>query len=223
MAELRKTGPYIWVTWLTKLLVGESSCEWAGWHRAHHIAGPRRTSVSLEQSGWLLDHTAAVQDCRAILEDERYDVTTENQNSFVLRGRTAALGGKPDLVGLKGRKRASSWTPRRASPGRPTSPRSCSICTPCPGPWSDSETWCSTARSPDPRGGHSGPDRGRRVHREGHGSDPAAGLGDAGPTCPERPGVPMVRGPGLPRASPGRAPGGRDGRLLTRVQGCGML
>ena len=104
MAELRKSGPYIWVTWLTKLLVGENSCEWAGWHRAHHIAAPRRTSVSLEQSGWLLDHTAAVQDCRDILEAEKYDVTTESQNSFVLRGRTAALGGKPDLVGLKGRK-----------------------------------------------------------------------------------------------------------------------
>ena len=101
MAELRKSGPYIWVTWLTKLLVGETSCEWAGWHRAHHIAAPRRTSVSLEQSGWLLDHTAAVQDCRAALEAQDYTVTTEGQNSFTLRGKTAALGGKPDLMALK--------------------------------------------------------------------------------------------------------------------------
>ncbi len=28
MPEAR-TDPYIWVTWLTKLLAGENSCEWA--------------------------------------------------------------------------------------------------------------------------------------------------------------------------------------------------
>ena len=26
MAQLRRDGPYMWVTWLTRLLVGESSC-----------------------------------------------------------------------------------------------------------------------------------------------------------------------------------------------------
>ena len=36
MAELRKHGPYIWVTWLTRLLAGENSCEWAAWFRAQH-------------------------------------------------------------------------------------------------------------------------------------------------------------------------------------------
>ena len=101
MAEKRKGGPYIWVTWLTKLLVGEASCEWAGWHRAHYVASPRKSSVSLEQSGWLLDHTAAVQDCRAVMEADGWEVTTEGQNSFTLKGKTAALGGKPDLVGLR--------------------------------------------------------------------------------------------------------------------------
>ena len=36
MAELRPNGPYIWITWLTKLLTGEHSCEWASWFKAHH-------------------------------------------------------------------------------------------------------------------------------------------------------------------------------------------
>ena len=31
MAERRRDEPYIWVTWLTRLLVGENSCEWAVW------------------------------------------------------------------------------------------------------------------------------------------------------------------------------------------------
>ena len=29
MPVLRKDGPYIWATWLSKLLVGDNSCEWS--------------------------------------------------------------------------------------------------------------------------------------------------------------------------------------------------
>ena len=35
MAVLRGGGPYIWVTWLTRLLVGENSCEWAACSRPY--------------------------------------------------------------------------------------------------------------------------------------------------------------------------------------------
>ena len=34
MALLRAGGLYIWVTWLTKLLSDENSCEWAAWFRS---------------------------------------------------------------------------------------------------------------------------------------------------------------------------------------------
>ena len=40
MAQLRATGPYIWVTWLPRLLSGESSCEWAAL-----VQGPARGLV----------------------------------------------------------------------------------------------------------------------------------------------------------------------------------
>ena len=33
---LRRDSPYIRVTWLTKLLAGEDSCEWAAWFRSQH-------------------------------------------------------------------------------------------------------------------------------------------------------------------------------------------
>jgi len=35
MSVLRRS-PYIWVTWLTKLMAGEAQCEWASWFKAHH-------------------------------------------------------------------------------------------------------------------------------------------------------------------------------------------
>ena len=36
MPKLRANGPYIWPTWLTALLAGESSCEWRAWFHAQH-------------------------------------------------------------------------------------------------------------------------------------------------------------------------------------------
>ena len=38
-------------------------------------------------------------------EGRGYTVYTENQNGFALRGRSATLGGKPDLIALRGRVR----------------------------------------------------------------------------------------------------------------------
>ena len=36
MATLRQTGPYIYPTWLPKLLAGLDSCEWKIWFQVHH-------------------------------------------------------------------------------------------------------------------------------------------------------------------------------------------
>ena len=38
MPVLRKEGPYIWVTWLTKLLTGDDSCEHASWFKTQFDA-----------------------------------------------------------------------------------------------------------------------------------------------------------------------------------------
>ena len=103
MADLRANGAYIWVTWLTKLLVGENSCEWAGWFRAQH-EGRSWTKVqsSFDMVGWQLAHTARINEVREQMEAEGYTVFTEGQNGFTLRGSSAAIGGKPDLIARMG-------------------------------------------------------------------------------------------------------------------------
>ena len=40
----RREHPYIWATWLPRLLAGENSCEWAVWFKAHHVEGTRQPS-----------------------------------------------------------------------------------------------------------------------------------------------------------------------------------
>lgn len=99
MAQIREAGPYIWVTWLTKLLAGENSCEWAAWFRAQHEGWSwKKVPDTFDQTGWQLEHTSRINEHRQSWEDRGHTVFTENQNSFILRGKTAALGGRPDLI-----------------------------------------------------------------------------------------------------------------------------
>jgi len=98
MAEKREI-PYIWVTWLTKLLVGENSCEWAAWFRANHEGWSYdKVPSNFNSAEWLLNHTELLNKVRSEVGIDQTPVFTENQNAFTLRGRTAILGGKPDLI-----------------------------------------------------------------------------------------------------------------------------
>ena len=99
MAEAR-TGPYIWTTWLSRLLVGDFSCEWAAWFRAHH-KNYAKTHGGFDMAKWRISHTALLNETRDKIEREGRSVLEESQNYFILRGSSgAALGGKPDLVAL---------------------------------------------------------------------------------------------------------------------------
>lgn len=96
MAEQRDF-PYIWATWLPRLLTGENSCEWAVWFKAHYHGWDRPPS-DFNQSEWILRHTALLNEQKEQWQDRGCTVTVENQNVFRLRRRTAVLVGKPDLI-----------------------------------------------------------------------------------------------------------------------------
>ena len=80
MAEQRDF-PYIWATWLPKLLTGENSCEWAVWFKAH-CQGWDRPPSDFNQSEWMVRHTAPLNKEREEWKDRGYTVTVENQNVF---------------------------------------------------------------------------------------------------------------------------------------------
>ena len=92
--------PYIWATWLSRLLAGEAHCEWASWFRAHYQDWARPPS-DFDQTRWMMDHTALVNEARESREKLGYTVYTEGQNAFRLRGVTATLAGKPDLIAVR--------------------------------------------------------------------------------------------------------------------------
>ena len=95
-----REAPYIWATWLPRLLTGENSCEWAVWFKAHYQDWTR-TPSEFNQTECMLNHTALLNKRKAEWELSHYSVAIEGQNSFQLRGRSATLAGKPDLIALR--------------------------------------------------------------------------------------------------------------------------
>ncbi len=97
----RRGDPYIWATWLTKLLSGESQCEWSAWFRAHH-KDYDRLPTDLDVAAWTLEHGQLVRTRREQLLAEGYEVFVEEDNAFKRVGKTRiTVSGKPDLVAFR--------------------------------------------------------------------------------------------------------------------------
>jgi hypothetical protein len=97
----RRASPYVWTTWLSKLLVGDQACEWATWFKANHL-NFEKVPCAFDATGWRLAHTALLDRKYRQLIEANHSVSIEGQNKFSLKGSCATLGGKPDLIGLNG-------------------------------------------------------------------------------------------------------------------------
>ena len=93
----RREHPYIWASWLPRLLTSENSCEWAIWFKAHHQDWTR-TPSEFNQAEWMLNRTSLLNKQKTQWEARGQDVYVEGQNSFRLRGQSATLAGRPDLI-----------------------------------------------------------------------------------------------------------------------------
>lgn len=95
--------PFIWITWLTKLLAGENKCWWATWFRATHDYqktpdDPGREAFFKE---WTAKHDAIVNRHAATLRANGYTLKMEEDASFFAHGAVADVSGKPDIVAMK--------------------------------------------------------------------------------------------------------------------------
>jgi len=99
---VERSNPFIWVSWLSKLMAGEKQCEWASWFRAHYIWD--KVPSGLDVAKWTADHAQLLRTRRAALQAEGFTVYTEDQNSFKLMGKTGIeVSGKPDIVAIRGK------------------------------------------------------------------------------------------------------------------------
>lgn len=93
---LKSGQPYIWVTWLAKLLGGHQ-CLWSAWFKAHYKYAKHEEQGEL-LAEWNREHTRLMRSRRQELEEAGYLVTSEEENEFKVVGRAATVAGKPDLI-----------------------------------------------------------------------------------------------------------------------------
>jgi len=99
MAEKRKQ-PYIWVTWLSKIMAGEQACLWASWFKAHH-QNYRKAEGNFDLARWNMEHTRLLVQTRMELARRGVTARVESQNAFQYQHANGAiLAGKPDIVAL---------------------------------------------------------------------------------------------------------------------------
>jgi hypothetical protein len=99
MATPRDT-PYVWTTWITKLIAGEVHCEWAAWFRAHYTYD--KIPSTFNSAKWTAEHAAMVREQTTGWRADGYSVFVEEQNAFKLPGKSGVtLAGKPDLIALR--------------------------------------------------------------------------------------------------------------------------
>ena len=101
MATTPRPGlPYIYLTWLTKVLAGEAECVYQPWVKAH-FKYAKRPDTSFNLAAWSVEHNALVTKRAEALRQDGYVITLEDQNSFKLLGKTAILAGKPDILAVR--------------------------------------------------------------------------------------------------------------------------
>jgi len=101
-SDPKRNKPYLWVTWLTKLIAGEDSCWYKGWYKAQHkyektLDDPDRAAFFKE---WTAKHDKLVNRRAEVLRKQGYVIRLEDDGAFKLIGQTGDLAGKPDIVAI---------------------------------------------------------------------------------------------------------------------------
>ena len=99
---VKRNFPYVWVTWVSKLLSGEDFCEWAYWFRSNYEGNSYdKVPSDFDAARWQILHTELVNKTRNEYESSGYKVSVQHQNLLKLKGKSAVLSGIPDLLAVR--------------------------------------------------------------------------------------------------------------------------
>jgi hypothetical protein len=103
MVDRKRRRPYVWVTWLTKLLAGEDRCVWRSWYRATHKYEKRPDDPGRADffAKWTAKHDALQADRAAYLKGAGYIVRMEEEAPVKVEGKGGTLAGKMDILAQK--------------------------------------------------------------------------------------------------------------------------
>ena len=99
MPQLREGGPYIWPTWLPKLLAGLDRCEWKVWFQVQHDGRTwQKLDSDFNLTRYNIEHTELLRLCTEEYEQRGFTVTVKRQNDFRLNRDWVTISDRPDLV-----------------------------------------------------------------------------------------------------------------------------
>ena len=95
MAILR-SDPYMWVTWLSKIMSGQTACQWQGWFQTHNQLKERHPQ-SFDLTGWKINHTRMLTEFVQKMTERGLEPRVEFP--FTIAVGKATLGGLPSGCG----------------------------------------------------------------------------------------------------------------------------
>jgi len=96
MANPRKS-PYIWVTWLAKVMSGDTTCHWHGWFRSQNQLTEEQSS-DFDSAGWLMNHTKLLTELKDRLIEEGHTPVIEQSINFKIPNSKVEIAGKSDCI-----------------------------------------------------------------------------------------------------------------------------
>ncbi len=97
---VKRVAPFVWVTWLSKVMAGEQSCIWASWFKTRY-QDYTKVPTEFDQAQWKLQHTRLLTDFALELHRAGKQLFLETQNSFQYRRQSGLiLAGRPDIVAI---------------------------------------------------------------------------------------------------------------------------
>jgi len=102
MADTLRGRPYIWATWITKLIAGEDRCWYRAWYKAHYKF--EKTPDDADRKSffeeWTARHDEIVRRRVEELKDQGFILKVEDDAKVTVRGKSADLVLKPDIVAM---------------------------------------------------------------------------------------------------------------------------
>jgi len=96
----KRDGVFVWITWLSKVMAGEQSCEWASWFKAHHENYDKAPS-DFDTAKWNIEHTRRLRELQLERRKLGERVFLESENAIRLTLPSGVvIAGKPDLITL---------------------------------------------------------------------------------------------------------------------------
>ena len=92
-----RDAPYIWVTWLAKVMAGNVTCHWQSWFQTQNKLTEEQPS-DFNLAGWTINHTKMLTELKENLIKKGYKPFIEHPIKYKIPNSNAVIAGKSDCI-----------------------------------------------------------------------------------------------------------------------------